>query len=73
MKVKYRRRVIISRGLYIFYPIFTAAYIVELLVLQTIYVLKTEMLQNFGLKSAGYNGACTVVPLSQKIDLLRNP
>ena len=30
----YRMRAIISRRLYIFYPIFTAAYIVERLVLQ---------------------------------------
>ena len=51
----YRTGAIISRGLYIFYPIFTEVYIVERLVLQTIYVLKQEILQFFGLKSAVYN------------------
>ena len=41
----YRTRVIITRGSYIFYPIFTAVYIVERLVLQTIYVVSKEILQ----------------------------
>ena len=41
---------------YIFFtPFFTAVYIVERLVLQTFYVLNTEILQFFGLKSAVYN------------------
>jgi hypothetical protein len=34
-------------GLYIFYPISTAVYIVERLVLQTIYVLNKEIQFNF--------------------------
>ena len=38
-----------------FYLIFTAVYIVEWLVLQTIYVLNKEILQFLGLKSAVYN------------------
>ena len=46
---------IISRGLYISYPIFIAIYIVERLVLQTIYVLKKEIFQFLSLKSAVYN------------------
>ena len=36
----YGTRAIITRGMYIFTPFFTAVYIVERLVLQTIYVLK---------------------------------
>jgi hypothetical protein len=55
----YRTRAIIIRDLYIFYPFFTAVYIVEWLeewsVLQTIYVLNKEILQFLGLKSAVYN------------------
>ena len=47
--VIYRKRA--SRGLYIVYPIFTAAYIVERLVLKTIYVLNKEILQFLSLKS----------------------
>ena len=50
----YHKRAIISRGLY-FFPAF---YIVEWLVLQTIY---KEILQFLGLKSAVYNGAHAVV------------
>ena len=50
-----RMRAIITGGLYIFYPIFTAVYIVERLILQTIYVLKKEILRFLGLKSAVYN------------------
>ena len=38
-----------------FTPFFTAAYIVEGLLLQTIYVLKKEIVQFFGLKSSVYN------------------
>ena len=34
-----------------FYPFFSAVYIIEWLVLQTIYLLKKEILQFFGLKS----------------------
>ena len=56
----YRSRAILSRGLYTFYPIFTAVHIVERLVLHTIYVLIVEILQCLSLKSAVYNGACTV-------------
>ena len=48
-------RAIISRGLYIFTPFFSAVYIVERLILQTIYVLNKEILQFLGLKSAVYN------------------
>ena len=54
--IRYRPRAIISRGLYIFYPIFTADYILERLVLQTIHVLNKEILQFLCLKSAVYNG-----------------
>ena len=39
----------------IFTPIFTAVYIVEGLVLQTIYVLNKEILQYLDLKFAVYN------------------
>ena len=39
----YRTRAIISRGLYIFTPFFSAVYNQELLILQTIYVLNKEM------------------------------
>ena len=67
----YRIRPIKSRGLYIFYSIFTSVYIVERLVLQAIYALLKEILQLWGqnprfiiesdFKSrAGYNGARTV-------------
>ena len=44
-----------ARGLHIFTPLFTVFYIVELLVLQTIYVLNQKILQFLGLKSAFYN------------------
>ena len=47
----YRKRAIINRGLYIFTPFFTAVYIVEQLVLQTIYVINKEIRQFSGLKS----------------------
>ena len=50
-----RTLAIIARGLYIFYPIFTAVYIVAWLVLQTIYVLYKDILQFLGLISAVYN------------------
>ena len=53
--VKYRTHAIITRGLYIFTPYFTAVYIVERLVLQTIYVLNKEIHQFLGLKSTVYN------------------
>ena len=52
---RYRTRPISSRGLYIFYPIFTAVYIVERLILQTIYALKKKILRFLGLKSAVYS------------------
>ena len=51
----YRTRAIISRGLYIFYSFFAAVYIVERLILQTIYVLNKEILQFLGLKYAVSN------------------
>ena len=48
-------RAIISRGLYVFFtPFFTAVYIVEWLILQTIYVLNKEILQFLPLTSAVY-------------------
>ena len=40
-----------------FTPFFTAVYIIEWLILQTIYVVNKEILQK---KSVGYNGAYTV-------------
>ena len=43
--VTYCTRAIITRGLYIFTPFFTAVYIVERLVLRTIYVLNKKILQ----------------------------
>ena len=57
----YPTRAIISRGLYIFTPFFTAAYIVERLVLQTIYVLNKKILQFLSLKSAVYSGEWVVM------------
>ena len=51
----YQRPAIISLSFYMFYPIFTAVYIVEWLVSQTIYVLDKEILRFLGLKSAVYN------------------
>ena len=51
----YCTRAIVTRGLYILTPFFTAVYIVERLVLQTIYVLNKEILQFLGLKSAVYD------------------
>ena len=41
----YRTWAITSRGFYIFTPFFTAVYIVERLILQTIYVLNKEILE----------------------------
>ena len=60
---------IISRNLFIFYPIFSAVYNQEWLILQTIYVLNNEILQKnprciikSGFKSrAGYNGASRIL------------
>ena len=43
------------RFVYFLHPFFTAVYIVERLVLQTIYVLNKEILQFLGLKSSVYN------------------
>ena len=51
----YHMCAIITRALYIFNPFFTAIYIVEWSVLQTIYVLNKEILQFQGLKSMVYN------------------
>ena len=45
----YRTRNIISRGLYIFTPFFSAVYNQERLILQTIYVLNKENFQFLGL------------------------
>jgi hypothetical protein len=53
-KTDYRTRHIITRGLYIFAPFFTAVYNQERLILKTIYVVNNEILQK---KSAV--GACT--------------
>ena len=39
VSVVYPTRAIITRGLYMFYPIFTAVYIIEWLLLQAIYVV----------------------------------
>ena len=50
----YCTRAIITRGLYIFYPIFTVVYIEERFILQTIYVLKKGILHFLSLKSAVY-------------------
>ena len=44
-----------NHGLYIFTLFFSAVYIVERLVLQTIYVPNKEILQFLDLKSAVYN------------------
>ena len=52
----YRTHAIITRDLYIFIPFFTAVYIVEWFVLQTIYVLNKEILQYLSLKSVVYYG-----------------
>ena len=51
----YRRRAIITHSLYIFTLFFTAVYIAEQFMLETIYVLKKEILQILGLKSVVYN------------------
>ena len=55
-----------------FIPFFTAVYILEWLVLQTMYVLKEEILLFLGLKSAVYNqerfqikSACTVLAIKR--------
>ena len=48
-------RVIISIGLYIFIPFFTAIYIKERLVKQKIYVINKEILRFLSLKSTVYN------------------
>ena len=65
----YRTRAIITRGLYFFYPIFTAVYNQERLILQTTYVLKrgnSKKMLRFIIKSgfksrAGYDGVRTVI------------
>ena len=46
---------IITRGLYTFTKSFTVVYILERLVLQTIYVLNEKILQYLGLKFPVYN------------------
>ena len=55
VKNEYRTHAIITRCLYVFTPFFTVVYIVEWLVLQTIYVLNDAILQCLGLKSVVYN------------------
>jgi hypothetical protein len=56
MVSRYRTRAIISLGLYIFTPLFTAAYIVERLVLQTILqCTKQGNSSIFSLKSMVFN------------------
>ena len=54
-KNAYRTRAIISRGLYIFTPFFTAVYFVERLLLQSIFVQNKKILQFLSLKYAVYN------------------
>ena len=66
---KYCTCVIISHGLYIFYTIFTAAYIVDRLVLQTTYVLNKEILQSLSLKSPVCNQEQVVMARGWYIDL----
>jgi hypothetical protein len=71
----YRARAIISRGLYIFIPFFTAVLNQDWLILQTIYVLNKEILlknPRFIIKSgfksrAGYIGANTVCKYCTKL------
>ena len=48
----YRTRAIITRGWYVFLTYFSVVYIVERLVLQTIFVLNKKILQFLGLKYA---------------------
>ena len=48
-------RAIISAACIFFTQFFTAVYIVEWLVLQTIYVINKEILQFLGLESMDYN------------------
>ena len=55
MTIDYPTRAIISFVLYNFYPFFTAIYIVEWLVLRTIYVENKQILQFLRLKSSVYN------------------
>ena len=83
--VQYVRNCILYLCLYIFYPIFTVVYIVERLVLQTIYLLNKESLQfvgpksvvydqELGLKSTGgYNIARTVYIYGKINDVLYSP
>ena len=70
----YRTRVIISRGLYIFYPFFTSAYNQQQLILKTIYLVNKEILQKKSVykSGAGYNGACTVYIFNQLKLTLKN-
>jgi hypothetical protein len=44
-RMNYRTRAIISRGLYVFTPFFTAVYNQERLTLETIYVVNKETFQ----------------------------
>ena len=48
----------ISWFVYVFTPFFTAVYIIERLVIKTIYVLNKELLQLLGAKSPVYNQEC---------------
>jgi hypothetical protein len=56
-KLQYHTHAIISRGLYIFYPHFSAVYNQDWLISQTIYVLNMEM---WAYISKAYNQECTV-------------
>ena len=55
-------RAIITHSLFIFTLFFTAVYIVERLVLQTIYVLNKEVLQFLGLKFMVYSDVTLMPP-----------
>ena len=53
--IMYHTSAITTQGLYIFYTIFTMIYIVECLVLRTIYVLNKEIIKFLGLKYPIYD------------------
>ena len=54
-KINYRTRAIITRGLYIFYPIFHCGLYCRAVSVTEIYALNKEILQFLGLKSVVYN------------------
>ena len=67
-------RAIISRGLYNFYPIFTAVYIQKRLILQTILQTNPRFIIKSGFKSrVGYNGGHTVSIFLSMSWKLHNP